>query len=725
MSFNETTTNSTELNFEAFNSTICNDEHFKLSQRNLIMIYLFLCNFYLNKQSEKFNNYLNKTTYFNKIIFLKYLKFFINLNNLQERQLNILQERIIELEEGYDELNAEIQELEDSEDYEINIKIIEKKMKTKMSYENKINGIKEKMAKIETNFEDIKSKFLDNTRYILNETKDIYDFMNADYMLTLFDKNIINGIYSYLILNINNPDRFSDNFNEYMTLFNLNPIKTKSSNKAIFYIGVHGTLLIVVPNNTYLTIASPVNTTINRWGERGESIKYLNSMDYTFKQCLLAYGESLTNDVADTCFDLLGKKKNEYNLDTRQTTPAYCAPEPSNYFSNLTDFNKNEKMRIKHYTVDSYGFMIFNTDYTIPDNLFTNLSLKIPKLTNKQYNTAENIMNLNFLLFTNNINFTIFNIINIASIDDNDDEPVYPFGLYPDIGLYNRYFLQEGNTYLQSDLHNYYFPLDIFSLKSRLFTGDFTLDRDIYALNDINIHLKYKNVNISFVLLKGDSFLSNPYIIEYFIKMFNSKITIRPGHILGNKDHDIFTQNSKEPTTRERGSTITCLSKGLSCYKVAISVLTNYEILQFCKDANINTCDLYDTSCQSFEYIDDIGKIKRDYSPPPQQKQTLKRMNTLEDSTMLDKYDNLSDILFSDVIETSTNFKVIGYNIDTKKRKRGGRTQKRINRTNNMIKQINPSHKQLKNTHKQRKNTHKQRKNTHKQTKKIYNKITL
>jgi hypothetical protein len=190
-----------------------------------------------------------------------------------------------------------------------------------------------------------------------------------------------------------------------------------------------------------------------------------------------------------------------------------------------------------------------------------------------------------------------------------DETSFDKFNLYPDIGLYTKYYIQENNKKLQSHLHNFYFPLDIVSFNGELFIEDFVLERDIFTLNNINIHLKYQDVDRSFVLLKGDSFSCNPYIIEYFIKTFNSKITIRPGPILGNKEDEIFKENRKNYTTIDKGSTVTCLSKGLSCYKVILSVITNYEILQFCKDANINTCDLYDTSCQSFGYIDDNGKI--------------------------------------------------------------------------------------------------------------------
>ena len=757
---------SKEENFKTYNETICNDEHFKLSQRNLIMMYIYLYNFFINKNLPDFNTYLNKTTYFNKIIFLKYLIFFRKLNELQKRPLAEINDRILELtkklgeldnkikglesKESYvnkattlqqeiDTLQEEIQTLELIEDDNNNSKIV-KMEETLEEMEDTLENIntnienitdveikktrinrnlvtlKKNIQTFENRFDNINDEFIVNTTDILKENLNV----DASIIITLFDTNIIDNIYNEVIKNINNNPV---SFNEYLTLFHLNnkPINNSSSDKAIFYIGVHGTLCIVASNNTYLTIKTPVNTTINRWGERGEEIKYFNTMDYTFKQCLLTYGEDLTNFTADTCFDLLGTSKEEYNLHTSQTTPAYCVLEPNN------KFNENEKMRIKHYLVDSYDFMIFNPDYTIPDTLFDNLSLRIPGLKNIPYNNAENIIKLNFLLFTNNINFTIFNLLNI-----NDEELVNTAGLYSDIGLYSRYYLEQGNTQLQSDLHHFSFPLDIFSFNLNLFTGDFPLDREIYALNNINIHLKYKDVDITFVLLKGDSFSSNPYIIEYFIRTFNSKITIRPGPILGNKEDEIFKENRTNYTTIDKGSTVTCLSKGLSCYKVILSVITNYEILQFCKDANINTCDLYDTSCQSFGYIDDNGKIIDNYTPP--QKKTLQRMKTKEDSTMLAKYDNLSDIFFSmdPDLDLERDFLVVGNILvkrnlepevnpvvetpDLKRIKIEGGTQKFINRKKNTRKR-----KQTKNSYKRKQtkntNTRKQKK---KKTKKMY-----
>ena len=658
-----------DLNFTIYNQLICDNTDFKLSQRNLIMMYSYLYIFIQQNLIDNLNTFLNATTYFNKIIFLKYLIFFRKLNELQKRIL------------------AENETLNEAEN---------------------------------TKIKNFKNQFISNTIMLLINNKYIYSSDLAtlltkdgepilktidNIITTLFDSKIIDNIYNIVITNIdNNPHSFE----EYLTLFHLNnkPINNSSSDKAIFFIGFHGSLFTVIPDNTYLTIKTPVNTTINRWGIRGNPTTFFNSMKYTFKQCLLMYGEeNLNNFNANSCFQLLGTSITDFNYDTSQTTTAYCEKEPDNFFSNLTGFKKNEKMRIKHYSTDSYYFAIFNNDYTIPDTLFNNLLLRIPKTLDKtiQYNSAENIIILNFLLFTNNIDFTVFNMLNIK-----DDTSFDKFDLYPDIGLYTKYYIQENNKKLQSHLHNFYFPLDIVSFKGELFIEDFVLERDIFALNNINIHLTYQDVDRSFVLLKGDSFSCNPYIIEYFIKTFNSKITIRPGPILGNKEDEIFKENRTNDTTREQGATITCLTKGLSCYKVTLSVLTNYEILQFCKDANINTCDLYDTSCQSFVYINDNGKIIHNYTPLTQQKQTLQRMNTTDDTKMLPKYDNLSDLLFNYLIKKPRDFLVLGVDL---KRKRGGTTKKRINNKNNSYKNKNNSYKQ-----KQRKKSRKQKRYTNRIT---------
>jgi hypothetical protein len=730
------------LNFSIFNQLICNNTDFELSQRNLIMMYSYLYIFIQYNLTNYLETFLNNTSYFNKIIFLKYLMFFRKFNELQQK----IQENKEKMTQQNIQFEQEVKNYTDSfgqiEDENANYT-----QEQKASILNKRKNFVEKTTKFDTEtrkFSNFKQKFITKTKELLvNNFSDLETLLPKNIESTqpiesgidniinsLFNKTIIDNIYNTIIENINN--NYSVNYNEYLTLFHLNnqPINNSSSAKAIFFIGFHGTLLTVDSNNhnQYLTIKTPVKTTINRWGKRGDPTKFFNSMKYTFKQCLLMNDLNYFN--ANSCFELLGTSQEQYNYHTSQTTTAYCEkPQDSG----------NNKIRIKHYTVDSYSYMIFNTipdtlnsNYTIPDTLFNNLSLKIPRLTpelkNIQYNTAENIINLNFLLFTNNIDFNVFNRLNIKTTPIPIN--IYDlFNLYPDIGLYTKNYIKEGDTFLKTDLLNFYFPLDIFSFDHpELFIEDFVLERDIFALNDINIRLTYQKVDrtfvdISFVLFKGDSFSCNPYIIEYFINKFNSKITIRPGPILGNKSDEIFKQNTQQGTTREHGSTITCLSKGLSCYKVTLSVLTNYEILQFCKDANITECDLYDTSCQSFGYIDESGgpHIPINDDNTKKRKFLLQRMNTYNDTTILPKYDNLSDIYFRYMTKNKPNFLVVGNipNVDSnetpdlKLQRIGGKTKKRINRKKNTRKQTKKS--KTKNSRKQKKQ----------KTKRYTNRITL
>ena len=359
---------SKEVNFEEFNKTICHDEHFILSQRNLIMMYSYLYKYIQENSTNNFDTFLNKTSYFNKIIFLKYLDFFRKFNELRKKmlndlntkildlknninkldtKLNSLQEQIRELQEDIDELEEENGELEDNvEEYEKNIDKFNENLIIIKANEENIDKIIENMNTIEIRkikneasllqvttrlsmFEVIEDDFSLNTIDMLEENLNAEDSKKT--LLSLFNENIIDTIYDAVITNITNDE---DSYQEYRTLFHLNPINNNSvsSEKAIFYIGVHGTLCIVVPNNQYLTIKTPIDTTINRWGRRGEPLQYFNTMDYTFKQCLLTYGENLDIDTANECFDLLGESKKAYNIDTMQTTPAYNLDIP--------DFNK-------------------------------------------------------------------------------------------------------------------------------------------------------------------------------------------------------------------------------------------------------------------------------------------------------------------------------------------------------------------------------------------------
>ena len=74
-----------ELNFSIYNQLICDNADFELSQRNLIMMYSYLYIFIQHNLTNYLETFLNNTSYFNKIIFLKYLIFFRKFNELQNK----------------------------------------------------------------------------------------------------------------------------------------------------------------------------------------------------------------------------------------------------------------------------------------------------------------------------------------------------------------------------------------------------------------------------------------------------------------------------------------------------------------------------------------------------------------------------------------------------------------------------------------------------------------
>ena len=171
---NEITKKSREINFEEFNKTICNDEHFKLSQKNLIMMYIFLYDFFIKKNLTDFDEYLNRTTYFNKIIFLKYLNFFRNLNELEKRVLNEINEYISELGDEIsklEEINNEIEQDESKyEDFEKN----ENEIQEKQSTQNEVIQRLENVPKVREFVEQITLDDYDNSVCYDEDTFDLY-----------------------------------------------------------------------------------------------------------------------------------------------------------------------------------------------------------------------------------------------------------------------------------------------------------------------------------------------------------------------------------------------------------------------------------------------------------------------------------------------------------------------------------------------------------------------
>ena len=561
-----------EQRFTLFNKIACSETKSAISLYNVLFMYKRLLE--ITNEEER-NNYLTNTNYFNKIIFLKFLLFFQKLNTF------------------------------------LNFKL-EKHIRTQL--ETKIENIKNQLR-----------------AYSLQE--------DTSFLETLFNKENVQYVYNIVISSIENMD---NPIIQYKNLFNYNTNENlQSSEKASFFVGFHGTLMLINEADKpykYLTMQSPRNIKSNlyRWGERGEATIMFQTMKYSWKQYLISKAGPITKDTLDKLFNLtLAGDKKEYNFDESQEIEQ-------------KDINNPNIIRIKHYSVDSYDYMLFTSEHKMPPVLCKNLQQKIWGQNNKKYRdkdknnqnyidpskflhwlsepfkTAERIIELNCLLLNNNIEFSVFDD---SSVDFNDVGNNW-VGLYLDNP-------DPKKPHLQSYLRSYHFPLDLFS-NPEMYIQDFVLERDIYALEDMNIKILINNKEVHFTLKKGDSFVCNPYIIEYFIQHFDSIITIRPGYIINNVKNEILIDNCNIFNGSNFGKTVTCPSKGLSCYKVTLATLTNYEILKFCSDAGIKTCDIYDTSCQSFEYITRYGGfyVEKD---DPSYKVLAQRSNTKDETTVLDK----------------------------------------------------------------------------------------
>ena len=593
--------------FTIFNKIACSEYKSITSLYNLLLMYKVVLELKNSQNMSELITYLNNTNYFNKIIFLKFLLFFQKLNRYVDREINY---------------NARV-------DLETRIEKI-------------TDQLKEKSLQEDTSFIDT----LDESDTVL----DIYDIV----IKNIQDPN-----------NIQAPQGQLDNQNieEYKNLFNYNTNTNtnQSSEKASFFVAFHGTLMLINEKDKpykYLTMKTPENMTSNlyRWGERGDPTIMFQTMKYSWKQFLISKNDPITKETLDKLFDItLAEDKQEYNYHENQENIQ-------------TNINNSNIIRIKHYSVDSPEYMGFNSKYEMPEKLIKKLKEKISeqnrtprpkkmikennvKIINPEYvawsstflswlsgpfNSAERIIQLNCLLLNNNIEFSVFDDSYLKYGDRGFDW----IGLYLDN-------LNNPKQQLQSYLRDYHFPLDLF-INPQIYIQDFVLERDIYALEDMNIKIRIKGRPVQFTLKKGDTFACNPYIIEYFIENFESIITIRPGYIINNIQNEILQQNNNISINgNDFGRTITCPSKGLSCYKVTLASLTNYEILQFCKDAGIKSCDIYDTSCQSFGYITRFGGnyIEKDDA---NDKTVAKRMKTQDETTVLDsKYNpRINKLLF-------------------------------------------------------------------------------
>ena len=560
-------------NFNKIENEICGKTKINKSLQNLCVLYI---NCYLGYKEGKGFDFLHNTSYFDKIIFLKFLSFFRKLKNFE------------------------------------------------ISLAKKIALGGEDMSKNETASKSLSTTI---TKLKLQCEESLDDYIDVDldvnkYIDNLFDDiDTNNTIYRLIMMSMDYMDVNKEHINLFNQKMNITEnLKKRSAaalteTKAKFYVTLHGTLMLEAPENEseldydkFLAICSPIKALLTRWGERGKPTVGFAGMEYMWKQVLMYLPTEITKDTLNELFkSTLGRNLERYNFK---------------------DIHENDTLqrnviRIKHYSVDGADTHLFNQDYTMSYKMINSIKEKcltqpmsesgqeyLNDLPKKIFNNANEIINLNIFLLINNIGFDYLN--NNPILYENNKE-IEELSYYKKTeSLYNDITKSEidDKENLQTWVRNKNFPLDLF-LAPKLYIEDFSLDKDIYALTEININITIGGQSVNFTLQKGDSFICNPYIIQYFIEKFDSKITIRPGYILNNKNDTHFKNNMEEIDIENletgsnfaMGQTITCPSIGLSCYKVTLAALTNYEILKFCEDGGIDFCELYDTSCQSLGHI--------------------------------------------------------------------------------------------------------------------------
>jgi hypothetical protein len=207
---------------------------------------------------------------------------------------------------------------------------------------------------------------------------------DTSFLETLFNKKNVQHIYNIVISSIENMDNpIIQEIPQYKNLFNYNTYKNlQSSEKASFFVGFHGTLMLINEADKpykYLTMQTPRNIKSNlyRWGERGEATIMFQTMKYSWKQYLISKAGPITKDTLDKLFNItLAGDKKEYNFDETQKIEQ-------------KDINNPNIIRIKHYSVDSYDYMLFKSDHTMESVLCKNLQQKIWGQNNKKYRDKD------------------------------------------------------------------------------------------------------------------------------------------------------------------------------------------------------------------------------------------------------------------------------------------------------------------------------------------------
>jgi hypothetical protein len=147
--------------------------------------------------------------------------------------------------------------------------------------------------------------------------------------------------------------------------------------------------------------------------------------------------------------------------------------------------------------------------------------------------------------------------------------------------------------------------------------------RDIIMLYDIQFDIPRCKNNVTgktfyprhVVIKKNESFITNPHVVEFFITMFGVKILLRPIYIHSTDTDKPVSSGSKSATLGKylhsdyrffKSSPIGSDYKNANTeslinyrYKVFPEEINNLMIYELCKVSNINTCTMFDNSCEN------------------------------------------------------------------------------------------------------------------------------
>ena len=201
--------------------------------------------------------------------------------------------------------------------------------------------------------------------------------------------------------------------------------------------------------------------------------------------------------------------------------------------------------------------------------------------------------------------------------------------------------------------------------------GNFYSPRDICVVHDIKFIIPEKTNVLTgavfarrgVVIRAGESFLANPHVVEYFIKIYDCLITLRPIYDKeksltdnGDKHYDVGGMYAHAPDPIDP-KPIPFIPEGSNnyVYKVFLQDATLLQIIRFCEHAGITKFIMNDNSCDTLTVEDDntitvmetqaLSRLVTGYGDEQEEalRNQLLGIETIPDSPMLTQETDLGE----------------------------------------------------------------------------------